>query len=99
MRLTGALTLSLDGPPRLSLYASRAYGGFLALDIYETLGGARSPGAEVTLFVPPACGPALRRAVEAFNAAMAQEGDRDGAGASTIASNAQAEDHARGLTR
>lgn len=74
MRVTGALTLTLEGPPRLSLYASKAYGGFLAFDIFETRAGERDPSAELTLFVPAACEARLRRAVEAFNAAMAETG-------------------------
>jgi hypothetical protein len=74
MRVTGAMTLTLEGPPRLSFYESNAYGGFLAMDIFETRAGERDPGAEVTLFVPTACEARLRRAVEAFNAAMADGG-------------------------
>jgi hypothetical protein len=72
MRVTGAMTLTLEGPPRLSFYASKAYGGFLAVDIFETRAGERDPGAEVTLFVPPACEERLRRAVDAFNTAMTE---------------------------
>ena len=73
MRVTGPLTLTFDGPPRLSLYGSRAYGGFLAIDIREIRHGEPNL-AELTLFVPPDCEARARRAVEAFNAAMADEG-------------------------
>ena len=77
MRLTGPLNLTLDGPPELGFYASRAYGGFLAFDVFEILGGEKNPRAEVTLFVPPAFEPRLARAVAAFNAAMAGEEAND----------------------
>ena len=73
MRLTGPLNLTLDGPPELGFYASRAHGGFLAFDVFEIVDGAKNPRAEVTLFVPPALEPRLARAVAAFNAAMAGE--------------------------
>jgi len=52
MRLTGPLNLTLDGPPELGFYASRAHGGFLAFDVFEIMDGAKNPRAEVTLFVP-----------------------------------------------
>jgi hypothetical protein len=73
MRLTGPLNLTLDGPPELGFYASRAHGGFLAFDVFEIVDGAKNPRAEVTLFIPPAHEPRLARAVAAFNAAMAGE--------------------------
>jgi hypothetical protein len=73
MRLTGPLNLTLDGPPELGFYASRAHGGFLAFDVFEIVDGAKNPRAEVTLFIPPAFEPRLARAVAAFNAAMAGE--------------------------
>ena len=73
MRLTGPLNLTLDGPPELGFYASRAHGGFLAFDVFEIVDGAKNPRAEVTLFVPPALEPRLARAVAAFNAAVAGE--------------------------
>ena len=59
MRLTGPLNLTLDGPPELGFYASRAHGGFLAFDVFEIVDGAKNPRAEVTLFVPPAHEPRL----------------------------------------
>jgi len=71
MRLTGPLSLTFDGPPELGFYASRAYGGFLAFDVFEIVDEVRNPRAEVTLFVPPAFEERLARAVAAFNAAMA----------------------------
>ena len=71
MRLTGPLTLTLDASPRLSLYASRAYGDFLGLEIRQDRDGEPDL-AELTLFAPPACDPTLRRAVAAFNAEMAK---------------------------
>ncbi|MGA8169459.1 MAG: hypothetical protein WB816_01270 [Methylocystis sp.] len=77
MRLTGPLNLTLDGPPQLGFYASRAYGGFLAFDIFEMLNGEKNPRAEVTLFLPPAFETRLARAVAAFNAAMAEEAAND----------------------
>ena len=52
MRLTGPLNLTLDGPPELGFYASRAHGGILAFDVFEIVDGAKNPRAEVTLFVP-----------------------------------------------
>jgi hypothetical protein len=73
MRLTGPLNLTLDGPPELGFYATRAYGGFLAFDIFEIVDGEKNPRAEATLFVPPAYEARLARAVAAFNAAMAEE--------------------------
>lgn len=72
MRLAGPLTLTLDAPPRLSLYASRAYGGFLGLEIRQMKDGAPDL-AELTLFAPPSFEQSLRRAEAAFNAEMAKE--------------------------
>ena len=44
MRLTGPLNLTLDGPPELGFYASRAHGGFLAFDVFEIMDGLWTRG-------------------------------------------------------
>ncbi len=43
MRLTGPLNLTLDGPPELGFYASRAHGGFLAFDVFEIVERREKP--------------------------------------------------------
>ena len=43
MRLTGPLNLTLDGPPELGFYASRAHGGFSGLLMFRDRGRREKP--------------------------------------------------------